>query len=259
MKKSTVITVMAAAMVAVALAADQKPVRRGPPRRPAKPSGGIVEKQMASKVLRVRDTAQLLPADKMDSLTRDIRYSALLPIELVRGERTADCALKAAESLVAEKNVAAGVLVVKDEKLPIFLSAADRNWTILNVGPLVADSPAADKLQERFTKVYWMAVARTLGAGYSSYPGCVLVPFSNIRELDAIKVLQPCPEPFNKMLDTGHALGMKTLSIASYRTACQQGWAPAPTNDVQKAIWDEVHKLPTTPIKIEPETKKVRE
>ena len=41
-----------------------------------------------------------------------------------------------------------------------------------------------------------------------------------------------------------------------YRKACEEGWAPAPTNDVQKAIWDKVHAMPTEPIKIKPETKK---
>ena len=41
-----------------------------------------------------------------------------------------------------------------------------------------------------------------------------------------------------------------------YLVAVQEGWAPQPTNDVQKAIWDKVHALPTEPIKIKPEEKK---
>ena len=41
-----------------------------------------------------------------------------------------------------------------------------------------------------------------------------------------------------------------------YRKACEEGWAPQPTNDVQKAIWDKVHAMPTEPLKIKPETKK---
>ena len=45
----------------------------------------------------------------------------------------------------------------------------------------------------------------------------------------------------------------------TYKKACEEGWAPAPTNDIQKAIWDKVHAMPTAPIKIKPETKKVRE
>jgi len=245
-------------LLAATVLADQDNTTVKRRRRPmGKPSGGIVEKRMESKVLRIRDTTGLLPVDKVEELTRSVRYAALLPIEVVRAAKPEGCPFAAADALVSEKGVAAGVLVVNTEKLPIFLSSADHKWTILNVTTLKVDKPTPEKLLERFTKVYWMAIARTLGAGFSSYPGCVLVPFSTVRELDAIKVTRPCPEPFNKMLDTGHAYGMKTLSIASYRTACEQGWAEQPKNAVQQGIWDEVHKLPTEPLKIKPETKKV--
>ena len=45
-------------------------------------------------------------------------------------------------------------------------------------------------------------------------------------------------------------------SVTNYRTAVKEGWAPQPTNDVQKAIWDKVHAMPTEPLKIKSETKK---
>ncbi len=54
-------------------------------------------------------------------------------------------------------------------------------------------------------------------------------------------------------------MGGKPQSRTTYRKACEEGWAPAPTNDVQKAIWDKVHEMPTEPIKIKPETKKVKD
>ena len=38
---------------------------------------------------------------------------------------------------------------------------------------------------------------------------------------------------------------------ATYREACREGWAPPPTNDLQRAIWEETRKLPEKPIKIE--------
>ena len=54
------------------------------------------------------------------------------------------------------------------------------------------------------------------------------------------------------------ARGMTPTRIASYKKACQEGWAPAPTNDVQKAIWEKVHAVPATPMKIEFDPKKGR-
>ena len=107
--------------------------------------------------------------------------------------------------------------------------------------------------------VYWGIIARTLGAGTSSFPACVLVPFTDMKGLDAITATRPCPEPFNKMIETGSAYGIGIITIASYRRACEMGWASAPTNEFQEAVWDEIHQLPTEPIKIKPEAKKVTE
>ena len=43
-----------------------------------------------------------------------------------------------------------------------------------------------------------------------------------------------------------------------YRKAVEEGWAPAPTNDIQKAVWDDVHAAPKNPMKIEFDPKKGR-
>ena len=40
------------------------------------------------------------------------------------------------------------------------------------------------------------------------------------------------------------ALGVVPAETATYRQACREGWAPAPTNDVQRAIWDRYRAAP---------------
>ena len=50
--------------------------------------------------------------------------------------------------------------------------------------------------------------------------------------------------------------GVKAEKKITYRRACQEGWAPQPTNSFQKAVWDEVHSLPTKPITIKYDKKK---
>ena len=53
-------------------------------------------------------------------------------------------------------------------------------------------------------------------------------------------------------------MGVSPTRKGTYEAAVKQGWAPAPTNDIQKAIWDKVHQLPTKPIQIkfDPKTDK---
>ena len=49
--------------------------------------------------------------------------------------------------------------------------------------------------------------------------------------------------------------GVTSSVMTTYKSACEQGWAPAPTNDVQKAIWERAksdkERGPTNPIRIE--------
>ena len=64
------------------------------------------------------------------------------------------------------------------------------------------------------------------------------------------------PDVFPRMLHYIGALGIRPVVQATYKKACQEGWAPAPTNDVQKAIWEKVHAIPDKPITIEFDPKK---
>jgi len=257
MKKALLcLTALCAAVSVLADLADRP--QHGRPKGLSKPSGGIVEKPYGGNVLRVQNMQGAIPADKIAALTQKVRWTTLLPVEVTTGEIKSDCLIDAANALVSSETVGAGVLLVEDKKMPIVLASPDSRWAVLNVAALSSDGPTPEKLFERFTKVYWCAVARALGVGNSCSLGCVMIPFTNLSELDRIGVLQPSPEPFNKMIDSAAAYGIRTLSIASYRDACRQGWAPAPTNDVQRAIWDEVHAMPTNPMKIEFDPKKGR-
>ena len=49
------------------------------------------------------------------------------------------------------------------------------------------------------------------------------------------------------------AIGKRSVP---YSRACREGWAPPPTNDVQRTIWKQVHAVPDKPIKIEFDPKK---
>lgn len=248
-----------AALAATSALASDTPVKRGRPRGMAAPSGGIVEKPYFGKVFRIANAQDKVAADKIAALVQQMRWTSLLPIETADGAAFAgQPPFAAAEALVAQDNVGAGVLVVEDAALPITLVAPERRWTVFNIAPLLVDTPDQAKLEERFSKMLWCAVARTLGAGYSSYKPCVLVPFAGLPALDRNTATKPCPEPFNKMIDTGAEYGIKTISIASYRDACHKGWAPPPKDDVQQKIWDEIHAIPANPMKIEFDPKKGR-
>ena len=54
--------------------------------------------------------------------------------------------------------------------------------------------------------------------------------------------------------------GFSSATVATYRTACREGWAPPPTNQFQRAIWERAlsdkERGPTNPITIPPPGRK---
>ena len=100
----------------------------------------------------------------------------------------------------------------------------------------------------------------TLGCYKSNYTPCVMGNIYSLADLDSNPSLMPNPEVYDKVQSTCQRLGIDMLRKVSYKKACIEGWAPAPTNDIQKAIWEQVkadkERGPTNPLKIPPPPKR---
>ena len=94
------------------------------------------------------------------------------------------------------------------------------------------------------------------GVGGSRYPENILA-LETFADIDRVKEFIPVDavQLIQRRLANG---GVTPLRLVPYGKACHEGWAPAPTNEVQKFIWDKVHALPKNPIKIEFDPKKGR-
>jgi hypothetical protein len=143
--------------------------------------------------------------------------------------------------------------------LPLALTLPEQNLSIVNVKELIADNPKAILLDNRLVRSAMRGFAFSLGVGYSTFEVGVMQPIFNAADLDRFPANFIPPDSANSALQNGEKIGFKPYRRTTYKRACKEGWAPAPTNDIQKAIWDKVHAMPTAPIKIKPETKKVRE
>ena len=80
---------------------------------------------------------------------------------------------------------------------------------------------------------------------------------TSVQELDSMQPFIPV-DVFDKIDASAKKRGLRPEILANYYEACEQGWAPAPTNDIQKAILDKVHAIPANPIKIKFDPKKGR-
>ena len=160
------------------------------------------------------------------------------------------------EGAFADGGCGLAILVVDKPGGETLLVSPEGRWVELNVAPLAVDNPSAELLAKRVRREMWRALAYGMGVGNEEMMS-VLNIVTSVKELDAIDMDDPTPDAFNRIIYAAAKRKMARVRYTSYRQACIEGWAATPTNDVQKAIWDKVHALPTEPIKIKPETKKV--
>ena len=149
--------------------------------------------------------------------------------------------------------------LVSEDAPDVLTIYPERPGAKINVRPLRADSPSDGVFLARFKKEMWRAFAYALGAGNSaSMFASVMKPVVSLEDLDRLQTENAAPDGFNQMLEMARKIKFERQEVYTYRQACIDGWAPPPTNDVQKAIWDKVHAVPATPMKIEYDPKKGR-
>lgn len=226
------ITMLLAAAVAAtaALCEAAEAQKRRRPR--GRSSGGLVTKEYRGRKILVAAA----PAGAVEEALETMRRASRLPV-FAAGDGAAaagwDEAVATAKRLVREG--AAAAVVVADGGCPAAVVAApEEGWAVVDARALAAGEA---RTRGRMAKELWRGVAFALGVG--SARSCVTGTARTPAGLDLLPPT-PAPDTLNRMMDAAAARGAGLLSFASYRTACEEGWAAAPTNDVQKAIWDEV-------------------
>ena len=150
----------------------------------------------------------------------------------------------------------ATLFVVDSPNLPMSLVATEARWAMMNVAQLKSDKRPF--FEARVKKETFRVLALLLGVGGSKYPqcitGCVTKP-EDLDEIFEVKMPFEFEQRFEQYLP---GLGITPWKRVMYRRAVQEGWAPAPTNEFQQAIWDKAHAIPEKPMKIEFDPKKGR-
>lgn len=152
------------------------------------------------------------------------------------------------------KEAAAIVIVMEDGSTPSLLLSPDEHWAVINVAKLDEGLKTDDAKKKfkagRVTRQIYRAFALLGGSGkpHNESPSTV----RSLNELDLAREALPM-DALQQLAYQLEGQGMTREVRATYKQACIQGWAPLPTNEYQKAIWDKVHEVPTEPLKIKPE------
>jgi len=159
----------------------------------------------------------------------------------------------------ANGDAGVAVVVVSDDKASPLLVSPDEHWAVVNVKGLreglMTDGAVARFLASRCRKQLIRAYVLACTGNGSQYVKNFFHS-ARVSEFDLYNEFVPM-DAANRCKEHLARRGVTPTQYVSYLKAANEGWAPAPTNDIQKAIWDKVHEMPSAPIKIKPETKKV--
>ena len=217
-------------------------------------AGGIVVLEQDSKIIRIVNAQQRIKEDVLVPVRENMGRILNMPVEISSLEATT------ANDAVAKgfklPKTGAVVAIVAANETPALMVAPEEGWSVINVTALADDFPPENVLAVRLQKEIWRAAALAVGGCISYTQPCLLAPVAKPSDLDTLKLVNPSPEAIMKMCNAAPSRGIKAIKKATYRRACQEGWAPLPTNDVQRAIWEKVkadkERVPTKPITIPP-------
>ena len=218
-------------------------------------TGGMVQKPNSQKGRVVfLDVGNRVSDAEYESVFKSLRGAELgFAFSVVRRPNL-DEFKGAAPFLAAKTSLKADVLVAayEDAERPALCIAPFDGIAALNVGKfdasLMTDSAKRKFHDSRVRKGLLRAFASACNAAGTSFPGNVLsVP--TIADLDHCREFLPA-DAIQRIIDSLKARGVTPSVYCTYRAACREGWAPQPTNDCQKAVWDKVRELPSEPIKI---------
>lgn len=150
----------------------------------------------------------------------------------------------------------------KGEKIPavLLVSEAGNDAPALSVYPEEAISCinysaliGGDEktINTRIEKELFRSLGFALG-GYSiSRMPCVMDTVFSREDLDENPTMLLSPMRLVGINKAAEKLKLPVMRPTLYSRAVREGWASAPTNDVQRKIWDDVHAIPQKPMKIQ--------
>ena len=253
-----ILTVSAASLVMADAAPTNAPAKSADAKEPSvlqRVGGFVIDYKAARGKYLFVNCQKRLDTKLVRGMANGLKGDFSWDIECAEGPQ----GVASAKDAVAERaklGALAATFFVDNDAMPLLTVAPEANVAVVNVRELVADSPKAILVDNRLVREAMRAFAFSLGAGYSTYEAGVMQPIASAADLDRFSANFMPPDSANAALQNGAKVGFKPFRRTTYKRACKEGWAPPPTNDFQRAVWEKVHAIPDKPITIEYDPKK---
>ena len=211
--------------------------------------GGFLERQSNGKGVHVVNTQKRIAPEKF-------RKSIVLLAHETRVNFTFDPASKpvtvqTANSTMASLSALAAIFIVDDASLHVpMLVSPECHWAIVNAAALGEGSESPAFIEARMRKMIIRAFFYACGGATTDYGSNLMATIKKVSDLDEYADDAIPQDIVGRAGNAMHKIGIEQNAYVPYLQACKEGWAPAPTNEMQKAAWDKVHSIPEKPIKI---------
>ena len=246
MKKTTAFAVALAAAFAFggeSADAEKEAKKLEAKERMLQKTGGIIEKAGEGRVV-VVNAQEKIPESAIAG--RIAAAAKLVRVKFDLENRAGADGFSVADARLPE-NAQAAIFVVEDAKLPLSLVAVEAGWGMVNVAQL----SEGKRFNVEFNRVLTLA----LGGGISQFKASPMQTVKSADDLDGIVGENLTFDAVTSILRNLQNLGVTQTKKSTYTRACEEGWAPEPADEHQKAIWEKVkaeqNEKPSNPITIE--------
>lgn len=227
-------------------------------------TGGVVRKAGSAKgEFVVIDAQNAVPADALAPILEVIDNLIRVRAKIVRADAKA-AAPRNAKAAIAKAGGVLGVVLSDGAgdatSGSTLLVAPEDGWAVVDVSALAKDGPDAATLAARVRKEALRAFAFVAGGAYVARGEPLMRDVLTAKDLDAVGFERFGIEEISHLRGSTVRYGLVPWHQTTYLEACREGWAPAPTNEFQRAIWEKVkadkERGPTNPITIPPPSAK---
>lgn len=219
--------------------------------------GGLVERPGSGEIP-LFDAQTALAEHQLKEM---FMLSSQCPIKIPFRYRRLDGAfsLAAVPAALEGAGVRGAVFIVDDSSLPMTLCAMEAGWGVVNVAPLKADSPKRQLLFQRVNKLFTRVATVIFGGCNQTVGFSAMQSVNTLKDLDEMGAFAIAPQGLTMISDHLPRLGVTFPYTTTYKRAVREGWAPMPTNEVQRAIVEKIKadrdRGPSSPILIPPDKK----
>jgi len=213
-----------------------------PPGLAARRVAEMVTREKPGKIISVLDVRKEATDAFAQSALKVQQMTTVKTVYSHQPKMAKDCGLAVAQKALKENAQAGAVVLIIDAgEAPSLAVFPEDRMAVINAQRVQQGAADGKVAAARMEKEIFRAVAHIAG-GTDEQANSAMKTVLAAQDLDALVATTFSPSIAMTIAQNVGKFNFSTVETVPYRVAVVRGWAPAPTNDAQRAIWEQVSK-----------------